>query len=55
MNVKEKATIKAADNGKVVSQAEYDDIVVKKMKEMQEMNGGRPGQGGMQFRMGGAR
>jgi GLPGLI family protein len=52
MNVKDKIEIKAPTNGKVLSQAEYDDIVVKKMKEMQEMNQGRNSQGGNPFRMG---
>lgn len=54
INVKDKAQIKEASNGKVVSQKEYDDIVVKKMEEMREMrernrgNGGRNG-GGMRI------
>lgn len=45
LNPKEKAEIKAPTKGKKVTQAEYDDIVVKKMKEMQEMyqqGGARP-------------
>jgi GLPGLI family protein len=37
LNVKEKAQIKEATKGKVVSQNEYDEIVVKKMEEMREM------------------
>ena len=41
LNVKDKASIKAPDNGKVVSQKEYDDIVVKKMEEMQQMYKGQ--------------
>ena len=41
--------IKAPSNGKEVSQKEYDEIVVKKMEEMQEMNNGRGG--GFQMRM----
>ena len=52
MNAKEKVEIKAPTNGKVISQKEYDETVVKKMKEMQEMNQGRGGNGGMQIRMG---
>jgi GLPGLI family protein len=52
MNVKEKTEIKAPSNGKIVTQAEYDEIVEKKMKEMREMNQGRNGQGGNPFRMG---
>ena len=49
LNAKEKVEIKAPTNGKVISQKEYDETVVKKMEEMQEMNGGR---NGMQMRMG---
>ncbi|WP_284652850.1 GLPGLI family protein [Flavobacterium terrisoli] len=49
LNPKEKADIKAPSNGKEVSQKEYDEIVVKKMAEMQEMNNGR--NGGFQMRM----
>ena len=52
MNVKEKAEIKQPNNGKVVSQKEYDEIVIKKMEEMREMNQGQ-GRGGMQMRIGG--
>ncbi|HLF52934.1 GLPGLI family protein [Flavobacterium sp.] len=52
LNAKEKVEIKAPTNGKVISQKEYDETVVKKMKEMQEMNQGRGGNGGMQIRMG---
>ncbi len=47
MNSKEKAVIKAPTNGKVISQKEYDETVIKKMKEMQEMNQGQGG--GMHF------
>jgi GLPGLI family protein len=50
MNTKEKAEIKEPTKGKVVTQKEYDEIVVKKMEEMREMNQGR---GGMQMRIGG--
>jgi GLPGLI family protein len=53
MNLKEKVVIKAAANGKEVSQAEYDEIVINKMKELQEMNQGQGGRGnGMPMRMG---
>ena len=52
LNPKEKAEIKAPDNGKIVSQKEYDEIVIKKMDEMREMNQGQRGRDGMQFRMG---
>ena len=48
---KEKTEIKAATNGKVVSQSVYDETVIKKMNELQEMNQGQ-GRGGMQMRMG---
>ena len=51
INPKEKTEIKAPNNGKVVTQKEYDDIVTKKMEEMMEMNQGQ-GRGGMQIRMG---
>lgn len=50
LNPKDKASIKAPTGGKEVSQKEYDEIVVKKMEEMREMNGG-PGQGRPQIRM----
>jgi GLPGLI family protein len=53
LNPKEKVEIKASTKGKVVSQVEYDEIVVKKMEEFREMNRGRGGNGGMQIRMGG--
>lgn len=52
MNTKEKAEIKAPSKGKEVSQKEYDEIVVKKMEELREMNQGQ-GRGGMQMRIGG--
>lgn len=50
LNPKEKAEIKAPDTGKEVKQKEYDDIVIKKMEEMREMNSG-PGGNRMEFRM----
>jgi len=49
LNAKEKVEIKPPTNGKVISQKEYDETVVKKMAEMQDMNQGRDG---MQIRMG---
>ena len=52
MNVKEKAEIKQPNNGKVVTQKEYDEIVIKKIEEMRDMNQGQ-GRGGMQMRIGG--
>jgi GLPGLI family protein len=45
MNTKEKAEIKAPSAGKVVTQKEYDEIFIAKMKEMENMGGGR----GMRF------
>lgn len=48
LNAKEKAEIKAPTNGKVISQKEYDETIIKKMQEMSEMNEGR---GGMQIKM----
>jgi len=53
LNVKEKATIKAPDKGKVVSQKEYDEIVVKKMEEMQQMYQGQGRGDGNRIRIGG--
>lgn len=47
MNTKEKAEIKAPKTGKEISQQEYDEVVMKKMEELQQM-GNRPGG----FRMG---
>jgi GLPGLI family protein len=49
LNPKEKTVIKAPVKGKVISQKEYDETVIKKMQEMREMNQGR---GGSQMRMG---
>ena len=51
LNPKEKAEIKAATKGKVVSQKEYDETVMKKMEEFREMNQGRGGRGGMEIRI----
>ena len=45
INPTDKTEIKAPSRGKVVTKKEYDDIVKDKMKEMQEMYGGR-GSGG---------
>lgn len=46
LNPKEKAEIKAVTKGKVVTQTEYDEIVIKKMEEFRAMNQGRGGNGG---------
>ncbi len=51
LNPKEKAVIKPSIKGKVVTQKEFDEIVVKKMEEFREMNRGRGGSGGMQIRI----
>jgi GLPGLI family protein len=51
LNVKEKIEIKAPTGGDKVTQKEYDDIMIKKMKEMSEMGGGPGSRGGMQMRM----
>ena len=51
LNSKEKAEIKAVTKGKVVSQKEYDETVMKKMEEFREMNQGRGGRGGMEIRI----
>ena len=50
-NSKEKIEIKAPTNGKVISQKEYDDVVVKKMEQWREMNSGQ-GSGRTQMRFG---
>ena len=51
MNPKDKVEIKAPTNGKAVTQAEYDEIVTKKMEELKQMQGGMGG--GRQIRIGG--
>jgi GLPGLI family protein len=51
LNSKDKVEIKAPTNGKIVTQKEYDETVIKKMEEFREMNQGQ-GRGGMQMRMG---
>jgi GLPGLI family protein len=43
LNPKDKVQIKAPTTGKVISQKEYDETVIKKMEEMSEMGGGRGG------------
>ncbi len=49
MNVKDKVEIKAPTGGDKVTQKEFDDIMIKKMKEMQEMGGGPGMRGGMRM------
>lgn len=53
LNPKDKKVISIPDNGKEVTQAEYDKIMKKKMKEMQDRYGGgqRKGDKGGHFRM----
>ncbi|OXA92912.1 GLPGLI family protein [Flavobacterium hercynium] len=43
LNAKDKVTIKPSTKGKVVSQKDYDETVIKKMEEFREMNRGRAG------------
>ncbi len=50
MNVKDKVEIKAPTGGDKVTQKEFDDIMMKKMKEMQEMGSGPGARGGMHIR-----
>ncbi|MCL6461983.1 MAG: GLPGLI family protein [Flavobacterium micromati] len=53
LNSKDKVEIKASTKGKVISQKDYDETVIKKMKEFREMNQGRGATGGMPMRFGG--
>lgn len=53
MNSKDKVEIKASTKGKVISQKDYDETVIKKMQEYREMNQGRGATGGLQIRFGG--
>ena len=53
MNSKDKVEIKASSKGKVISQKDYDETVIKKMQEFREMNQGRGATGGMPMRFGG--
>ena len=53
LNPKVKTEIKASIKGKVTSQKEFDETVLKKMEEFREMNQGRGGNGGMHIRIGG--
>lgn len=43
LNAKDKVEIKAPTKGKVISQKDYDETVIKKMEEFREMNRGREG------------
>jgi len=51
LNSKDKVEIKAATNGKLISQKEYDETVEKKMEEMRQMYDGQGGRGGFQMRV----
>ena len=53
LNSKDKVEIKAATKGKVISQKDYDETVIKKMQEFREMNQGRGATGGTPIRFGG--
>lgn len=46
LNPKEKAAIKPATNGKVVTQKVFDETMIQKMEEIREMNRGRGGNSG---------
>ncbi|AXG73307.1 GLPGLI family protein [Flavobacterium arcticum] len=46
LNVKEKAAIKAPKKGEKVTQAEFEEIMTKKIQEMREMYQGQGGRGG---------
>lgn len=50
MNTKEKKEIKEPKTGKVVTQKEFDEVMLKKMEELQQMGSGNGR--GMQIRMG---
>ena len=41
LNAKDKVDIKPSKKGKIVTQKDYDETVVKKMEEFRDMNGGR--------------
>lgn len=53
LNPKVKTEIKASTKGKVITQKEFDETVIKKMEEFRDMNQGRGGSGGMHMRIGG--
>ncbi|MBP6182465.1 GLPGLI family protein [Flavobacterium sp.] len=53
LNPKVKAEIKSPTKGKLISQKEFDETVIKKMEEFREMNQGRGGNGGMRMGNGG--
>lgn len=52
MNAKDKVEIKPSSTGDVITQEKYDEVVLKKMEELKEMNGGKgfgQGMGGMRI------
>ena len=52
MNAKDKVEIKPSSTGNVITQEKYDEVVLKKMEELKEMNGGKgfgQGMGGMRI------
>ena len=53
MNSKDRVDIKASTKGKVISQKDYDETVIKKMQEFREMNQGRGANSGIPMRFGG--
>jgi GLPGLI family protein len=52
LNPKVKSEIKASIKGKVTSQKEFDETVLKKLEEFKQMNQGRGGNGAMRMRIG---
>ena len=46
LNAKDKVEIKAPTNGKVISQKDYDETIIKKMEEFRQMNQSQGGHGG---------
>ncbi len=52
-NLKVITEIKASIKGKVTSQKEFDETVLKKLEEFREMNQGRGGNGATRMRIGG--
>ena len=53
LNPKVKTEIRASTKGKITTQKEFDETVLKKMEEFREMNQGRGGNGGIRMRIGG--
>jgi len=53
LNSKDKVEIKAPNNGKVITQKEYDDTIIKKMEEFRQMNQGEHDGHGRGMRFGG--